>query len=68
MPFKQVDFDEGLQDLMESQWQDSVLIRVLGNSWFYPTLVNKLDIMWELHGEFEFVDLGHNCYCVKGIY
>lgn len=31
-PFKQINFGEGLIDIMESQWVDSVLIKVLGNS------------------------------------
>lgn len=52
---------------MEAQWMDSVLIKVLGNSWFYRTLVNRLDIMWHLNGNFDLVDLGHGCYCVRGI-
>lgn len=68
MPFKQVDFEESWQDLMETQWKDNILIKVLGNSWFYPALVTKLDTLWNLHGVFDLVDLGHNCYLPKRDY
>lgn len=68
IPFKQVDFDQELKDLMIHPWKSTIIIKVLGKPWYYPTLLLKLESMWNLQGNFfELMDLGHNCYCLKGL-
>lgn len=67
IPFKQVVLDSDFRDNLENQWKDAILIKVLGKPWYYPQLVAKLDILWALHGDAEMLDLGNNCYCIKGM-
>lgn len=68
IPFTQVTFDEDLHNLMKNPWENTILIKVLGKPWYYPTLVSKLESLWSLQGHFfELVDLGHSCYCLKGL-
>lgn len=68
IPFKQIEFDTELQNLMEQPWKNTIVIKILGKPWYYPTLLTKLESIWSLRGKFfELMDLGHNCYCIKGL-
>lgn len=68
IPFTQITFDDEFHKLLRGPWEDTILIKVVGKPWFYPTLLAKLEIMWSLHGHFfELTDLGNNCYCLRGL-
>lgn len=46
IPFKQVEFDKDLYDLMIiSPWNNTIVIKVIGKPWYYPTLLTKLESM-----------------------
>lgn len=67
VPFKQIVLDKDFRSEVEAHWKDAIIIRVLGKPWFYPTLVGKLSTMWGLYGDAELLDLGNNCYVLKGM-
>lgn len=41
-PFKQIEFTADLKKLMAGPWINSIMIKVLGKPWYYPTLLSKL--------------------------
>ncbi|KAL6526234.1 hypothetical protein OROMI_029874 [Orobanche minor] len=67
IPFKQIDWDEHLNDTLVEPWKNAIILKVVGKPWYYPALLGKLEAMWSIHGNADLLELGNNCFCLKNL-
>ncbi|KAG8365371.1 hypothetical protein BUALT_Bualt18G0097700 [Buddleja alternifolia] len=50
---------------LRKPWAEALILKMDGRSMNFNIFSAKIDSMWQLHEDFELVDLGYNCYLLK---
>ncbi|KAL4326351.1 hypothetical protein GQ457_11G001160 [Hibiscus cannabinus] len=64
-PFPSIEFSERVYSLIDASMSQAVIVRLLGRSIGYRTLLSRVRSIWQLKGEFQLVDLDNEYYLVK---
>ncbi|KAE8656392.1 hypothetical protein F3Y22_tig00117001pilonHSYRG00005 [Hibiscus syriacus] len=54
-----------LKEKMRKPWRKTLIIKILGRTVAYKTLINRVTNLWKLEGEFECIDLSYGFYAIK---
>ncbi|XP_038997982.1 uncharacterized protein LOC120123037 [Hibiscus syriacus] len=54
-----------LKEKLMKPWRKAIIIKILGKTVAYKTLINRVINLWKLEGEFECIDLGYGLYAIK---
>ncbi|KAL4278142.1 hypothetical protein GQ457_03G020710 [Hibiscus cannabinus] len=63
--FPSIEFSERVHSLIDASMSQAVIVRLLGRSIGYRTLLSRVRSLWQLKGEFQLVDLANEYYLVK---
>ncbi|KAL4360801.1 hypothetical protein GQ457_04G012650 [Hibiscus cannabinus] len=61
----EIQFSERVHDAIDSKLEKSVIIRLLGRTIGYHTLLNRIQLLWKPKGEFSLIDLDNNYFLVR---
>ncbi|KAL4319053.1 hypothetical protein GQ457_18G007360 [Hibiscus cannabinus] len=64
-PYPSIEFSERVHTLIDVSMSHSVIVRLVGRSIGYRTLLSRVRSLWQLKGEFQLVDLDNEYYLVK---
>ncbi|KAE8706599.1 hypothetical protein F3Y22_tig00110391pilonHSYRG00023 [Hibiscus syriacus] len=54
-----------LKEKLRKPWRKTLIIKILGKTVAYKTLISRVTNLWKLEGEFECIDLGYGFYAIK---
>ncbi|KAE8684360.1 hypothetical protein F3Y22_tig00111132pilonHSYRG00122 [Hibiscus syriacus] len=54
-----------IKEKIRKPWKKALIIKLLGKSIAYKTLISRITAMWNLESDFDCIDLGNGYYVVK---
>ncbi|KAG8384481.1 hypothetical protein BUALT_Bualt04G0122200 [Buddleja alternifolia] len=64
-PVTKIVFEDAYLKSIRRSWQEVLILKIIGCSIHYNVLTAKMNLMWNLNGDYELMDLGHGCYMLK---
>lgn len=60
-----IKIDEKILHIINEEWKDAIIIKLMGRPWDVVILRSRLANLWNIRGNLELVDVGHNLFVVR---